>query len=173
MGEYAKFKRTEIKIGTCEDMYYLRADQRHLVKALKGNVNPNSDDRFDIRFRFPFPDEDHIQPGDFEEYDRAVTVPGMAMPEMPGGVDHFQWRRDGKKGKCTGKGDSVQLVQQKILRDGRTVPVLRCSGCGALWRLEDPSEIEAVIQAFLSDGSDFSQTIALRILQGVDTIAVA
>ena len=31
MGEYARFRGAEIKIGTCESMYYLRADQRHLI----------------------------------------------------------------------------------------------------------------------------------------------
>lgn len=35
MGEYATYKGQEIKIGTCEDCYYLRADQRHLAQVAK------------------------------------------------------------------------------------------------------------------------------------------
>jgi hypothetical protein len=68
MGEYGTYLGNNIKIGTCEDMYYLRADQRHLVKAAALH------DLTDIRFRFPFPDEDHRQPGDFDDYDRGLTV---------------------------------------------------------------------------------------------------
>lgn len=73
MGEYAKYRGQEINIGTCEDMYYLRADQRHLV-----------DYTFELpidRFRFPFPDEDHIAPGQFEDYDRGYRIPGWRLPE--------------------------------------------------------------------------------------------
>ena len=58
MGEYAKHKGEEIKIGTCENMYYLRFDQRHKVKALPGNVDPNGADAYALRFRFPWPNED-------------------------------------------------------------------------------------------------------------------
>ena len=43
MGEYAKYNNQEIKIGTCETMYYLRYEDRHKVKALKGNVDPVRD----------------------------------------------------------------------------------------------------------------------------------
>ena len=31
MGEYANYMGERVKIGTCEDMLYLRWDQRHLV----------------------------------------------------------------------------------------------------------------------------------------------
>jgi len=97
MGEYAKHKGEEIKIGTCEDMYYLRFDQRHLVQALPGNVDPNSDDALSIRFRFPWPNEDRNEPGDFEQYDKGVAVHyydayGMVKQDdikAPAGVDHY------------------------------------------------------------------------------------
>ena len=62
MGEYAKYNGQQIKIGTCESMYYLRADQAHLVQAMSGNVNPITDCE-SIRFRFPFPEEDGCKPG--------------------------------------------------------------------------------------------------------------
>ena len=65
MGEYAKFQGQSIKIGTCENMYYLRADQAAMVQPESGNVDPIRD-RESLRFRFPFPDEDNVLPGEFE-----------------------------------------------------------------------------------------------------------
>lgn len=75
MGEYALYQGQQIKIGTCEDMYYLRADQAHLVTAQRGNVDPVKD-RNGLRFRFPFPEEDDIEPGNFEDYNRRQVVHG-------------------------------------------------------------------------------------------------
>lgn len=45
MGEYAvRISDGErIKIGTCEDMLYLRFEDRHKVSAENGSVNPNDD----------------------------------------------------------------------------------------------------------------------------------
>jgi hypothetical protein len=61
-------------------MYYLRADQAHLVQPLPGNVDPVKD-RDGLLFRFPFPDEDHIEPGDFEDFNRGLAVSGVPAPD--------------------------------------------------------------------------------------------
>lgn len=184
MGEYAKriSDGEQIKIGTCENMYYLRYDQRHLVEALPGNVDVSDRETLlALRFRFPWPQEDGTLPGgDFhrEGYDRAVTVPGLKCPE---GVEHYtlqfsnqagylvslpcpegrdaEWLRvantDGTMTPVAihrnGFSGAVQLSQQKLLADGRLVPVLRCGGCGTAWRSEDPAEIEAIAVAFRSE----------------------
>lgn len=78
MGEYATRRDNgeRIKIGTCESMYYLRHDQRHKVRAESGNVDPVHD-AASIRFRFPWPDEDAIEPGNFEDYARKMRVDGL------------------------------------------------------------------------------------------------
>lgn len=182
MGEYARrlSDGQNIKIGTCESMYYLRADQRHLVKGERGNVDPNSSDALSIRFRFPWPDEDHIEPGSDEfhdnGYERAIQVRGM---QAPIGVEHYTVQFSAHAGylvslpcpegvdACTdglrtsvngltvhrnGFSGAVKLVQQKLLADGRLVPVCQCGGCGAKWRVEDPSEIEALAVAFRAEG---------------------
>lgn len=82
MGEYAKYRGQQIKIGTCENMYYLRHDQRHEVTPESGSVNPAGRERFALRFRFPWPDEDHIKPGAFDgAFERTLAVPGMAVPD--------------------------------------------------------------------------------------------
>lgn len=175
MGEYAirSSDQQEIKIGTCEDMYYLRAEQRQQVRPLQGNVNPNFTDAYSLRFRFPWPDEDGTQPGEFENYDRAVTVSGFTVPE---GVEHYTVQFSAQAGyllslPCpegpsshgltigrNGFAGAVQLTQQKLLADGRLVPVCRCAGCGAAWRMEDQSEIEALAVAFRTEGDRRAQT---------------
>lgn len=172
MGEYARIKTTgeEIKIGTCEDMYYLRFDQRHLVSKLSGNVDPNSDDVYALRFRFPWPDEDNCEPGgDFHNnaFERAFPIPGATMPD---GVDHYSVQFVASAGYVTslpcpegpqalknltihrnGFSGAVKLVQQKLLKDGRLVPVCMCGGCGARYRVEDPADIEALAVAFRAE----------------------
>lgn len=156
MGEYAK-RRSDgqrVKIGTCEDMYYLRADQRDQVEY----------DEWDgCRFRFPWPDEDGTEPGAYgNDYDRALTV---NVP-MPAGVDHGTVQLSGHgyllsipcpegtpdaRIHRNGFSGAVQLVQHRLLPDGRLVPVLCCGGCGAKWRAEHPSDIEAVAVAVRSE----------------------
>ena len=47
MGEYAQriSDGERVKIGTCEDMLYLRFEDRAKVSALAGNVDPNDDEQ--------------------------------------------------------------------------------------------------------------------------------
>ena len=62
MGEYARriSDNKEIKIGTCEDMYYLRYEDRFSVEPIEGSS-------FGCRWRLPLPAEDHIKPGDYAD----------------------------------------------------------------------------------------------------------
>src|SRR5262245_32043164 len=156
MGEYAIFKKTgqRIKIGTCEDMYYLRHDQRHLVAAEGGSVDVNGPEAGEIRFRFPFPQEDRMEPGTFEPF-YGLGVWGIEVPEE---IDHhwLQFTRnypnsggillstpcpESKEGKASGLRFSyngysgkVQIVQQRIIGD-ELWTVCECGSCGAKYRL--------------------------------------
>lgn len=65
MGEYAKYKGKEIKIGTCSSMYYLRWEQRNMVTPERGSVNPATQVE-DLWFRAPRHREDKVEPGYFE-----------------------------------------------------------------------------------------------------------
>lgn len=65
MGEYANYKGHEVKIGTCNSMYYLRWEQRKDVVPLPGNVNPVTQVH-EIWFRPPRHSEDGIEPGMFD-----------------------------------------------------------------------------------------------------------
>lgn len=64
MGEYASYKGHEIKIGTCNTMYYLRWNQRKSVIPLSGNVNPVTQVG-ELWFRVPRHEEDGIEAGAF------------------------------------------------------------------------------------------------------------
>lgn len=206
MGEYAKYGSSRVKIGTCEDMYYLRAGQRFQVFPEPGNVDPRGDDAYALRFRFPWPNEDDTAPGGFDSGYKMVSAPGATVPQ---GVEHYniQFRADAgyllslpcpegdannTPGLTTTSGalkiarngfnGAVQLVAQKLLRDGRLVPVCRCGGCGGMYRMEDAAEIEALAVAFRSEADSrersgqhngtgkqdriFWDTIADRILSG-------
>lgn len=74
MGEYAvrKSDHVEIKIGTCEDMYYLRYEDRDKVSKLPNNLDPAT--CVGLRFRLPFPDEDEVRPGEYQEYNRGLRL---------------------------------------------------------------------------------------------------
>lgn len=76
MGEYATYKGESVKIGTCEDLYYLRVDQAHLVTPQANSLDPMDKSIHEaLRFRFPFPDEDHLEPGCFEDHNRGFRIP--------------------------------------------------------------------------------------------------
>lgn len=153
MGEYAKHQGDRIKIGTCEDMYYLRADQVHLVQHIEGNVDPSTDDS--IRFRFPWPDEDRVGPGQFDDPFRGYAV----QVEPPRDVDHgpIQFRND--RGLLVslpcpcgpntapytihrnGFAGPTRIVQQRRMH-GLLMLVCECTSCGAKWRCETLEDAE-------------------------------
>jgi hypothetical protein len=81
MGEYVKHsKHGEIKIGTCENLYCTRFEQMKndlsLLSKLEGNDYPDSyvENNSGYRFRFPFPDEDEINMGSYQDSDKHLTV---------------------------------------------------------------------------------------------------
>ena len=62
MGEYAirKSDNKSIKIGTCDDMYYLRYEDKDKVTCEEGSC-------FGRRWRLPLPWEDDVKPGEYED----------------------------------------------------------------------------------------------------------
>ncbi len=171
MGEYAKrlSDGQDVKIGTAENLYYLRPDQIDLVgdyPALRSHLR-------EFRFRFPFPFEDGIAPGDFEDYGRGFTVWGV---EPPAGVKHYsvQFKADAgllvslpcpydesktltiednttgttKAGKVHFNGfrGPMQIVMQRVW-DNRWATVAKCGPCGALWRYPDLDSALGLLEA--------------------------
>jgi hypothetical protein len=176
MGEYASYNGESVKIGTCEDMYYLRYADRAKVQHERGNVDTHNAKTVQaLRFRFPWPDEDHLEPGDHgfhgNGYARAVAIPGFdPSPETRAQVEHHsvQFTAQGyvtslpcpESGQVVpgvtihrnGFAGSVLLRAQKYVPGVGLVPILACGGCGAMWREEDRSEIERIAVAFRSEG---------------------
>ena len=78
MGEYIKhILKGELKLGTCEDLYYTTIQQFKnelpFFKKMNGNDDPeNYLQPNTYRFRFPFPDEDKIEIGGFQDYQRGI-----------------------------------------------------------------------------------------------------
>jgi hypothetical protein len=170
MGEYAKNSMgQEIRIGTCEEMYYLRADQARKVRPMPGNVDPVRD-AAELRFRFPFPDEDATEPGAFKDHDRGLVVeatlpesvefdhgkiqfhggPGylvmLPCPESKEGAAlaereglHF-----GKNGWRGGTGN-VKIMQQRLV-EGRLVLICSCPSCDAKYRLPTMEDAAPVVE---------------------------
>lgn len=72
MGEYAKrlSDGQTIKIGTCETMFGLRFEDRHKVlhESLESLDIPG------LFFRIPFPDEDQVQIGEYEDWQRGISL---------------------------------------------------------------------------------------------------
>jgi hypothetical protein len=134
MGEYAKFQGHSVKIGTCENMYYLRWDQKTWVVREEGSINPYGQGMAGmIRFRFPFPDEDHVRPGDFGPYNRGVPI------ECPVPVDVSHNRN------CK-SADLCAITQQKHVA-GVLMTICRCESCHVPYRLEGPEERDPLIDA--------------------------
>lgn len=158
MGEYGTYKGEEIKIGTCEDMYYMRADQIPLVESATLR------DLTAIRFRFPFPDEDGIEPGNFDDCDRGARVWGIEPPadldrhykvqfKAQAGIlvslpcPYSQEAKDsGVKYHFNGYRGPVKIVQQRVWA-GVWVTVCECGACGARYRLPTLDDVRPVLDA--------------------------
>jgi hypothetical protein len=167
MGEYGKVGGVEIKMGTCEDMYYLRADQAGIVQGMPGSLDPNDREvQKVIRFRFPWPDEDGTQPGAFSDYGRAVAVHGVTAPEgvehdtvqfraqagyllsmpCPEGPGYTEGFHAGIKVHRNGFQGAV-LIDQQAYRGGALALICRCGGCGTKWNVPTLAEAEPIIVA--------------------------
>lgn len=170
MGEYASYSGRSIKIGTCEDMYYLRFDQVHLVKPEANSCDPVQYAK-ELRFRFPFPDEDNIEPGQFDNHDRSVAVHGATAPaDLEHSIVQFvasypsrgynvclpcpesaEAPTHGLTVHRNGFNGAVHLVQQRIW-EGRLAAVAKCGGCSARYRLPTIEDAEPMITALRALG---------------------
>lgn len=192
MGEYATVDGVDgVKLGTCEAMYYLRADD---VPRVTGYPAFRDDGYKDwALFRFPWPWEDDIEPGAYEgAWGRGLTIWGASVPE---GVDHgivqlthrngylvnapcpeahdFE-APDGWAVHRNGYGGAVALVAQRYW-EGALVGVCECKGCGHLYRmptLADAADVldgiaamaEREIRVADENGTEGNRDIAARYL---------
>ena len=82
MGEYAirKSDNQEVKIGTCQSMYYIRYEDRTKVTKLDSSLDAAT--TTDLFWRLPFPDEDNVRIGEYEEFNRGFRL-YKSIPNEP------------------------------------------------------------------------------------------
>ena len=76
MGEYLN----GIKLGTCEDLYYVRLTDLQRMKGAGDYLTPANG----YRYRFPFPEEDTMQAGNYDPYNKGypVSLSQTASPKL-------------------------------------------------------------------------------------------
>jgi hypothetical protein len=184
MGENARYNGQLVKIGTCEDMYYLRADQIGQVSSVRGSADPgNAEDQKEIRFRFPWPDEDNVAPGAFTPYDREVGLYGVTVPAE---VEHGKVQFTAHAGyvvslPCPEGPDADPRVArngfagpvrfgQQAYRDGVLALICECGGCGAKYRVPTLADAQPIIDRMREEqkarGGDWYGKVADRIEAG-------
>jgi len=104
MGEYLKVNGKEIKLGTCESLYYVRLSDLQEIEALgisetiDGNesVKEYLDPASLYRYRFPFPNEDGTPAGDYEPYDKgfAVKIDPETAPQLYRYLRGTEWEHN-------------------------------------------------------------------------------
>lgn len=184
MGEYARYLGQEVKIGTCESMYYLRADQAWKVTALPGNVDPTSSrDRASLRFRFPFPSEDGTAPGafDYPLPDVVVSYPadlpaehGDVMIETPKGAS----RRMSAMLPCPMVAPAlwhsyvraftpaVRIAYQGVRGEhGALAVIVECAYCNGMWNLPEWEHAEPLVVSIRSEADRLRQLGEHRIAE--------
>jgi hypothetical protein len=159
MGECATYKGEYIKIGTCENMYYLRYEDRLKVENPSFQVATEAN----LFWRLPFPDEDEIGIGHYEQHNkglrlwREIKTPGT-QPDSHLNFEDSELE-PGKlqmSHKCgylmsvpcyhgfdlpdnchwNGKGWFLELAFIKNTSDKKLHPVVRCKHCQKMWRYE-------------------------------------
>lgn len=179
MGEFATYLGESIKIGTCENLYYLRPHQAQLVSPKGGSLDPIREAE-SIRFRFPWPDEDNLPPGDDgpkHDYDRRLRLDGVSAPE---GVEHssvqFLNQHLGYNVclPCPESGETIEGVTvhrngfagatflcQQALRGGHLVPILQCA-CGARWNVPTLQLCEPILASLLAAHDRYCESVTPR-----------
>lgn len=152
MGEFAKLKTEpegeSFKIGTCENMYYLRyEDIDKIIYDYDFNM---------FNFRVPFIDEDNIKVGNYIDPFRGLPLSDYSNPvlakkggliqithksglllntacyhgeKLPESCGQAQFHWNGKTSK------NYELKFLKLV-NGKIYPVIGCRWCGVKWRMD-------------------------------------
>lgn len=179
MGEYVRHLGSTVKLGTCEDLYYVSytkykaALQSSYLISVENNctvayyAKPDSG----FRFRFPFPDEDRLSFGDIGNFDLrrgvAITLDANVVELLDAG-------------KKPDKKYQIEIVQQKLVHrqeDGKLCLALvwRDPAKGKYFREEEDAIIGKILSQIIkhhvlheqdSEKKAFFRSIACRILKG-------
>lgn len=159
MGEYAirKSDNRRIKIGTCENMYYVRYEDRNKLIPEEESLDCAKTDG--LKWRLPFPDEDTSKIGN---YGPMRTLPLSknfkinADPDLTTGTMRIESELGirlnitcyhGLKLPCNTQEVTFSfdhLISREPFFDlcavkntgNRLYPVVRCNGCGEQWQCD-------------------------------------
>lgn len=155
MGEFAKLNGIKVKIGTCSNMYFVRYENRTELEKVTGSIDPRNTQN--LYWRLPFPDEDSIETGSYEDYNRGYLLPGFDDSELDENPGIIQLRHEcgllfnvpclhGRL-DCPEPGDGIEafwngrqthwieLASIKNTPNG-LYPIIRCRFCGVQWRCD-------------------------------------
>lgn len=157
MGECVYYQGKQIKVGTCESFY----DMRHSdLNKVTGFPIHNA---VGVRFRLPWPDEDHLSPGQYGEFrglrlfqaqgdGRYIDYSPEGLAEAESGSIQFTHESgllfsvpchhgyklpdlgSNVKVHWNGKSHSLELIAVKVLKDGQLAPIIWCRHCKSMWR---------------------------------------
>jgi hypothetical protein len=151
MGEYAYRVEDgeEVKIGTCENMYYIRYEDRFRVTKAEHSLDCSSE--LNLRWRLPFPDEDHIKIGEYWDYERSSPLFGY-IPEDANdlGLRPYDFKINHDKCYHSYKTLPIGLVKSNVIEckdyffelafikntEEGLKAIIRCCGCREMWKVD-------------------------------------
>ena len=159
MGEYILVNGRHLKLGTCQDLFYVSFDGlRRMVAAGAQPAfanNPPEDYLAESgrwRYRFPWPDEPD---GIGDDYERALALPvpaGLAEA-LTTGWEHWKARYTPPAGVEFGddcpQASAPQVVEVYLQKQvaGRLWLIIRCPYCHALARLPEDEALQLTAHA--------------------------
>jgi hypothetical protein len=90
MGEFARIDGHTRKVGTCDNMYYLRLEDAARATPEPGSISPTLDG---MKYRLPFPDEDEVPAGNYQPWNRGQRL-FQTIPTPDGLPDRREWWSD-------------------------------------------------------------------------------
>lgn len=157
MGEYILVGGQHLKLGTCQDLFYVSFDGlRRMVAAGAQQALANNppaeylNEAGKWRYRFPWPDEPD---GIGDDYERALPlpVPGGLAEALVTGWEHWKVRYGlpaavGEDCPQAGAPAVVEVYLQRQI-EGRLWVIIRCPYCHALARLPEDEALQLTAHA--------------------------
>lgn len=179
MSENARRKSDgqDIKIGTCESMYYIRFSQRGDVDYGWPALSDDKEKLDPFLYRFPDPREDGTLPG---EYESAWGGVKLSIPGFWGtleGVDHGCIQATAREGylfnlPCPegnpemykgpygtapqahrNGGTTTVIINAQRWYAGHLALVVQCAGCQRSIRLQDKTDALPILEALQKEGA--------------------
>lgn len=176
MAEHVKYRGRAVNIGTRDNLYYTTYQQftsafsAGYLSPAEYSLTPSAYLQPDsgFRFRFPFPDEDHLSIGQHTDHDRGVSIAAPAS------------LFDNEKVSTPNHATVVELIQQKLIHrqsDGTLCLAIVCRlpGSWKSFRVQDDQDLQRILHATARQyilnaptpaARAFYRSLCVRILKG-------